>query len=217
MAQNDSHVLLVLAVVRNPRMAQKAAIISDDSFSFISKLRATRDSGAMKSRHFGLSPVSKFLGDKQGSLKGLVDLDLNGDTVWTEGRHVPAIRPFHQSGILMQETGYSLPSYAAYYAEYELAIPSRRRRRHENLMCTADGEVENFFNRASVPELRRIASELGIPTRLVELIVEGRWMLEMLRETCYTRRSALNLKPVITTYDTGVFDLYPQQPAVNVL
>ncbi|KAJ7870315.1 hypothetical protein B0H14DRAFT_3440147 [Mycena olivaceomarginata] len=32
----------VLAVVWNPRMAQKAAVLSDDDFSFFSKLRATR-------------------------------------------------------------------------------------------------------------------------------------------------------------------------------
>ncbi|KAJ7230364.1 hypothetical protein GGX14DRAFT_384320 [Mycena pura] len=32
----------VLAVVRNPRMAQNAAILSDDDFSFFSKLRVTR-------------------------------------------------------------------------------------------------------------------------------------------------------------------------------
>jgi hypothetical protein len=32
----------VLAVVRNPRMTQKLAILSEDDFSFFSKLRATR-------------------------------------------------------------------------------------------------------------------------------------------------------------------------------
>jgi hypothetical protein len=32
----------VLAVVRNPRMAQKLAILSEDDFNFFSNLRATR-------------------------------------------------------------------------------------------------------------------------------------------------------------------------------